>query len=252
MKRVHRPRSRSRRGVILAAFVLVCSSLFTLSLGASPAGAAGCYTFSRSLASGATGSDVLQLQTRVAGWAGYGVNMSMDGSYGPQTVTAVRNFQAAYGLTVDGKAGPQTFAKLGELEDADCSTKHFAWSEVDGGCGAGGFSGGTVSATQVKENLRRAMWRAEAVRQRLGNAPMNVSSGFRSRACDRSVGGSGTGYHTYGMALDITTPSFCSVAKAARYSSFGTILGPGYPDHNDHAHIDTAARQFWRAPNCGI
>ncbi len=241
----------------LAALTMLCASLFAITtLGAPPANADGCYTWSRSLAPGATGSDVSQLQIRVAGWAGYGTMLAIDGSYGPATTTAVRNFQSAHGLTVDGLAGPQTMAAIYALQDDDCSTAHFDWAEVDGGCGVGGYSGGTVSASQVKENLRRAMWRAEAVRQRLGNKPLRVTSGFRSTSCDRQVGGSGSGYHTYGMALDLVgyagSPSFCQIASAARYSSFGTILGPGYPGHNDHAHIDIANRRFWSASSCGI
>ena len=55
-------------------------------------------------------------------------------------------------------------AKIYQLQKNDCSPAHFAWSEVDGGCGAGGYNGGSVSATTVKANLLRAMWRAEALR----------------------------------------------------------------------------------------
>ena len=180
--------------------------------------------------------------------------MAIDGSYGGQTTTAVRNFQAAYGLAVDGVAGPATYSKIYALQDADCSPAHFAWSEVDGGCGQGGYSGGSVSATQVKENLKRAMWRAEALRQRLGNVPLTVTSGFRSQSCDRSVGGSGTGQHTYGSALDFVSAerSLCQIAGQARYTSYGAMLGPGYPDHDDHVHVDIRSGQFWRAPGCGI
>jgi putative chitinase len=35
-----------------------------------------------------------------------------DGSYGPQTVAAVKAFQASHGLEVDGKVGPQTIAAI--------------------------------------------------------------------------------------------------------------------------------------------
>lgn len=253
-------RRTSRRMIIrLAALfsaLLLAATGLVLTSTATPAFADECYSWPRTLRPGNTGGDVAELQVRVAGWAGYGVNLGIDGSFGPQTTEAVKNFQRAYGLTADGVAGPNTFSKIYALQDADCSPAHFDWSEVDGGCGAGSYSGGSVSATAVKENLKRAMWRAEALRQRLGNQPLRVTSGFRSKSCDVSVGGSGSGYHTYGMALDLVgiggSPSFCQIAQQARYTSFGTILGPGYPNHNDHTHVDIANRRFWRAPNCGI
>lgn len=217
-----------------------------------PAHADECYTWGRTLSSGASGADVAQLQIRVAGWAGYGVNMGIDGSYGPQTVQAVRGFQAAHGLGADGVAGPATYAKIYALQDADCTPAHFSYAEVDGGCGQGGYSGGSVSAATVKENLKRAMWRAEALRQRMGNVPLRVTSGFRSQACDRQVGGSGTGQHTYGTAIDLVGASFCGLSQQARYTGFGGIFGPGYPGHDDHVHVDIRPGRSWSAPSCGV
>lgn len=223
---------------------------------AQPAAADACYSWGRTLPSGASGADVSELQIRVAGWAGYGVNMTIDGQFGGQTRTAVANFQRAYGLGADGVAGPATFAKIYELQDNDCSPLHFAWSEVDGGCGAGGYSGGSVSSATVRSNLKRVMWRAEALRHQLGDRPLRVTSGFRSRACDSSVGGSGSGQHTYGTAMDLTgysgTPSFCSIALQARAAGMGGIFGPGYPGHSDHTHVDIRAGRSWSASQCGI
>ena len=244
-----------RLRALFSALALAAGLLTTVGV-ATPAYADECYSWGRTLSSGATGSDVAQLQIRVAGWAGYGVNMGIDGSYGPQTQTAVRNFQAAYGLTADGVAGPATYAKIYALQDPDCSPAHFSWAEVDGGCGAGGYSGGSVSAATVQQNLLQAMWRAEALRHRMGDQPLRVTSGFRSQSCDRAVGGSGTGQHTYGRALDLvpvySTPSFCTIASHARYSGFGGIFGPGFPDHNDHTHVDIRSSRYWSAPSCGI
>lgn len=249
---------QTRLIAMLGAAVLALTSLLGVTFGtASPAVADSCYTWNRTLSSGSSGSDVAELQVRVAGWAGYGVNMAIDGQYGPQTVEAVKGFQRGYGLTpVDGIAGPATYAKIYELQDADCSPLHFSWSEVDGGCGIGGYSGGSVSAATVQENLKRAMWRAEALRHQLGDKPLRVTSGFRSVSCDKSVGGSGSGQHTYGNALDLTgysgSPSLCSIAQQARSAGFGGIFGPGYPAHDDHTHVDIRAGRSWSAPTCGI
>jgi zinc D-Ala-D-Ala carboxypeptidase len=246
----------SRAKALLSTLAVLVASLVGVTaastLVAAPAHADECYSWSRTLSSGATGADVSQLQIRVAGWAGYGVNMAIDGSYGPQTVTAVRNFQAAYGLGADGVAGAQTYNKIYELQDADCTPLHFSYAEVDGGCGQGGYSGGSVSEATVKENLKRAMWRAEALRQRMGNVPLTVTSGFRSQACDRQVGGSGTGQHTYGTAIDLVGASFCGLAQNARYTGFGGIFGPGYPGHDDHVHVDIRAGRTWSAPSCSV
>ena len=108
----------------------------------------------------------------------------------------------------------------------------------------------------MQANLLRAMWRAEALRHRLGDRPLTVTSGFRSQTCDQSVGGSGTGQHTYGTAIDLVgsggSPSLCTIASNARYAGFGGIFGPGYPDHDDHVHVDVRAGQSWSAPTCDI
>jgi zinc D-Ala-D-Ala carboxypeptidase len=246
----------SRLRAALMALIVGLTSLAALTSAPAPAYADECYSWSRTLSSGSSGSDVSQLQVRVAGWAGYGVNMAIDGSYGSQTTTAVRNFQSAYGLAADGVAGPATYAKIYELQDANCTPAHFSWSEVDGGCGQGGYSGGSVSAATVQQNLLRAMWRAEALRHRMGDRPLVVTSGFRSQSCDRSVGGSGTGQHTYGTAIDLVgsggNPSLCTIASNARYAGFGGISGPGYPDHDDHVHVDIRSSRSWSAPTCGI
>lgn len=246
-----------RLRALFASLALVLSSLFVVTATSAPAQADECYSWTRTLSEGASGSDVAELQVRVAGWAGYGVNMAIDGQFGPQTRAAVASFQAAYGLPSDGVAGSGTFNQIYALQDADCTPIHFSWAEVDGGCGQGGYSGGSVSAATVQTNLMRAMWRAEALRHRMGDQPLRVTSGFRSKACDQSVGGSGSGQHTYGTAIDLVpasggSPSFCTIASNARYAGFGGIFGPGYPGHDDHTHVDTRTSRSWSAPSCGI
>lgn len=53
---------------------------------------------------GSTGSIVKWLQTKL--------NITADGIFGYQTLTAVQNFQAKHGLTADGIVGPNTWRKL--------------------------------------------------------------------------------------------------------------------------------------------
>jgi peptidoglycan hydrolase-like protein with peptidoglycan-binding domain len=58
---------------------------------------------------GMKGNDVSSLQTSLKN-AGYDIDV--DGSFGPQTLAAVKQYQKANGLTVDGMVGPQTQAAL--------------------------------------------------------------------------------------------------------------------------------------------
>ena len=97
----------------------------------------------------------------------------------------------------------------------------------------------------------------------LGDKPLYVSSGFRSRACNNQVGGASDSQHLYGNAADVTsgTSSLCQVARDARNNGFSGIYGPGYPDHDDHVHVDSRRENnsdrssnttSWSAPDCGV
>jgi hypothetical protein len=63
----------------------------------------------RALALGATGPCVVGLQTALTAAR---TPVAADGTFGPATDGAVRGFQAASGLLVDGKAGPRTWDAL--------------------------------------------------------------------------------------------------------------------------------------------
>jgi peptidoglycan hydrolase-like protein with peptidoglycan-binding domain len=58
---------------------------------------------------GNTGENVYSIQLMLQSW---GYSLSIDGDFGPQTTTAVEEFQSAHGLSVDGIVGPQTWAAL--------------------------------------------------------------------------------------------------------------------------------------------
>jgi zinc D-Ala-D-Ala carboxypeptidase len=247
--------SIKRLSRLLVAAALGLGTTFTISVAvAPPAAADGCYTWSSTLREGSSGAAVTRLQIRVAGWVASGEVLAVDGQFGPATKRAVTRFQQAYGLAADGVAGPQTFNKIYELQDDDCTPIHFSYAEANNNCGKGGdFSGGAVPAAQVRENLLRAMWKAEALRRKLGDRPIGVSSGFRDRACNASVGGATNSRHMYGDALDLVPgPSLCDMARTARTSGYTGIFGPGYPGHNDHTHVDSGPGRSWSAPNCGI
>ena len=237
---------------ILITLALVAGGLVFSSV-TNQAAADGCYTWGRTLSQGMAGDDVRQLQIRVAGWPGFGGHIAIDGDFGPATRSAVIRFQQAYGLGADGIAGPQTFSKIYELQDDDCTPIHFAYTELDDGCGIGGWSGGPLSPAATKQNALWTMWHLEALRHALGDVPLNISSGFRDIQCNASVGGASNSQHLYGNSADLTgSPSLCRMAQEARSHGFGGIFGPGYPDHNDHTHVDIRSSNSWSAPNCGI
>jgi zinc D-Ala-D-Ala carboxypeptidase len=203
------------------------------------ASADGCYTWSRTLREGMSGDDVRRLQIRVAGWAAYHDFVAIDGAFGPETTAAVKRFQRGYGLTVDGIAGSQTYNKIYALQDGDCTPIHFSYSEF-ADC-RGGFTGGAVSEAKVKSNLLKLMWKLEAVRHKLGNSPVTITSGFRSYACNTGVSNS---QHLYGTAADIVVSGYtlCGIINnGPKTSGFSGIIGPPDPDHRDHVHLDSRA-----------
>ncbi|TDC60588.1 peptidase M15 [Micromonospora sp. KC207] len=252
-----------RRAAVAFALTLPGAAVATL-VAAPAAHADGCYTWTRDLYEGRSGEDVRQLQIRVAGWAGRRDIVETDGNYGPKTAAAVRRFQSAYGLPADGIAGPQTYTKLYALQDDDCTPAHFSYSEMDDGCGRGGWSGGPLSSAETRDNALRAMWKLEALRRDLGDEPLRVTSGFRSEVCNRQVRGASNSQHLYGNAADLAAPSgssLCDMALNARDHGFSGIYGPGYPDHEDHVHVDSRRENnddgipnttSWSAPDCGI
>ncbi len=238
---------------LVLSIVMLMAGLAAGSLAtAGTAHADGCYTWNRTLSQGASGADVTQLQIRLSGYPGYGAVLAVDGQFGPATTAALKRFQSAYGLAADGVAGPNTFNKLYALQDDDCTPVHFDYSELNR-CNST-WSGGAVSAATAKANALRTMWKLEALRHALGDQPIRVTSGFRSQSCNSAVGGASNSRHLYGDAADLGagSHSLCTLAKQARNHGFNGILGPGYPGHNDHTHVDHRGSRFWSASTCGI
>jgi zinc D-Ala-D-Ala carboxypeptidase len=245
---------RLLRRLAVAAALSLTGVVATVAAPAPAARADACYTWARTLRRGMSGGDVTRLQIRIAGYPGFGNVLAIDGAFGPATEAALRRFQSAYGLASDGVAGLTTYSKLYALQDGDCTPAHFSYAEMDDGCGGSGFDGGAVSEATARSNALRAMWRLEAMRHALGDRPLIVTSAFRSRSCNAAVGGASNSRHLYGDAADLVSSyySLCTLARQARHHGFRGILGPGYPGHSDHTHVDHRSSRFWSASSCGI
>lgn len=234
--------------VLTAATLVVGATAVGTVVTSAPAYADGCYSWSRNLQNGDRGTDVRELQIRIAGYPGYNSNLVIDGVFGAHTEASLERFQTAYGLSATGVAGTATYNKIYALQDNDCTPIHFTYPELNK-CNST-WSGGAVSAATAKSNALLVMWQLEALRHALGDNPLRISSAFRSYACNPN---SSDGYsrHLYGQAADMTgTPSLCTIVKRARYHGFEEILGPGFAGHSDHAHVGNDPIKSWKASNC--
>ena len=107
---------------------------------------------------GATGADVTLLPQKLCdlGYGPFGMSTGSGtqcewpsaGAFGQDTHAAVEGFQRSSGLTVDGIAGPNTWAKLGESGDS-CSS---------GGSRGASSSGALVAAGAASLPLVQRKW----------------------------------------------------------------------------------------------
>lgn len=210
--------------------------------------------------------EVKALEIRVAGWYPKAdqTEFVIDDTYDQQTRWAIARFQRHYGLAVDGIAGPKVFLVLDELEDKDGSTKNFDyaefWQNESSSCSkkansyAGSFAGGKVAEWRVKGNIRRLMWRLEALRARAGDQPIGINSGFRSVAYNDCIGGASLSQHMYGTAADIRIVGVPNrIARDLGRS--GQVHGIGCYSSLSHNHFDLRLRNealpeaaFWWWP----
>lgn len=238
---------------------LACCALLVLQ--ASPASA---YDFTRPLQVGDEGADVLELQIRVAGWFSRADQrrLRLTGVFDRKTANAVSALQTHFGLLADGVANQKVLDLLNALEDPDASTRNFDWLEFvqnkNSSCSreanryAGSFKGGPVPRETVRENVRRLMWRLEALRAKLGNNPIGINSGYRSVAYNKCIGGASMSQHLYGTAADLRVANVGNrrARNVAKTSQFHGIACYSRFTHN---HLDsrlwnedlTAAHYWW-------
>ena len=218
------------------------------------------------LQKGDKGVDVKALQVRLAGWYPYKDQslFEIDRVFSEKTRIALEAFQTHYGLEVDGVAGLSTYKALNALEDKDRTTEHFDYSEFwqnrNSNCSrranryAGTFDGGMVPTHEVKRNVRRLMWRLEALRAKLGDNPIAINSGFRSVAYNKCINGASRSQHMYGTAADMRIVDV-SNRKARNHAKGSQVHGIGCYSSLSHNHFDLRmqnesleAAMFWWWP----
>lgn len=111
------------RVVLALALILLLIAASLLAVGAGKVAAAG-----ELLRYGSRGESVRQVQSRLNGlgyWCG-----TADGIFGVNTRSAVRRFQSAKGLSVDGIVGPKTYSALGISSSSSSSSGGYSSSDL--------------------------------------------------------------------------------------------------------------------------
>ena len=111
------------RGVLVLALILLLIAASLLAVGAGKVAAAG-----ELLRYGSRGESVRQVQSRLnklGYWCG-----TADGIFGVNTQSAVRRFQSAKGLSVDGIVGPKTYSALGISPSSSSSSGGYSSSDL--------------------------------------------------------------------------------------------------------------------------
>lgn len=95
-------------------------------------------------------------------------------------------------------------------------TEHFTLEEMTISQTAARAGIDNTPSAAIVRNLRQTCEMLEAVRTTLGGAPILISSGYRSPALNKAVGGSKNSAHLEGLAADFTAPAFGTPFQIAR------------------------------------
>jgi hypothetical protein len=101
---------------------------------------------------------------------------------------------------------------------------HFTLEELTASSSAVRLKLDNTPTPEVVQALTRAAQFMEDVRQALGNKPVRITSGYRSPAVNRAIGGVSTSAHCFGHAIDFQCPSF-----GTPYEVCQRILQAGLP-----------------------
>ena len=91
------------------------------------------------------------------------------------------------------------------------------------------------------ENLRKLANHLEEVRITCGNRAITITSGFRTRAHNRAVGGASNSQHLYGTAADIVV----SGLKASEVQKLLKDWNGGLGSYASWTHLDLGPKRRW-------
>lgn len=154
-------------------------------------------------------NEIGQVQELLHKW-GFGAMVGeVDGKNGPKTKEAVRQYQAAMGLTVDGIAGPKTLAALKGEVIKPRITEADMRCECAGKYCKGMPNASTAGVRLLIERIRREHEKTRPgvvyhVTNRTTPAPDGaIAGGQRCEKWNKERGGATNSQHRYGRAADI-------------------------------------------------
>ena len=103
-------------------------------------------------------------------------------------------------------------------------SKHFTLEELTRSATAQRLGLDNLPSVHELANLMRLATVLEDVRHVLGSRPILISSGFRSEAVNKAVGGSPSSAHRLGLAADFTCPGSPCTAFRERAITLITVL----------------------------
>lgn len=201
--------------------------------------------------------NVIQIQHLLA-YLGYDPG-DCDGAMGRNTQTAVRRFQADYGLTADGDPGSATqkmligaiagtAAKVDKPAQTGQAKTGTFWDDIqffsraEFKCQCGGRYCNGYPAEPAEETVRMA----DEIRRRAG-VPLTVNSGLRCKRHNAEVGGVSNSLHTTGQAVDLSG----SISPAKLHQIAEQVQGEMVPGRGGlglyswGVHIDNGKKSRW-------
>jgi hypothetical protein len=171
-------------------------------------------------------------------------NITDDGSYGPMTRQAVRDFQWTYAwhaLTVDGQAGPQTWSALTRALDLGGRTSpNFRFVEFRCKDRPGRYRNCQRIALLAETVRELEVYRAQIERG------VRIVSGYRCWDHNKAIGGAVASQHPRGTAVDIEPiVHWTRVANMHLFPGIGKNGSTGLVRHVDNRAGSPARPTVW-------